>query len=185
MTSALTSLWNGSLHGKREQEIRTPPEIFVRVIAEWGEITLDATADSFRWIPARYHWVGEDGLDATILPWCDRSYSNPEYKDLKTWILRAADQAREGNRIAVLCPARSHRKWYRAALRTAHALVEFNPVTFYSIHPETGQIGPHVCWDKRAKIWRVSAFPAPLVLIAWNWIPRSEIWAEVGDVRKL
>lgn len=159
---ATGALFDGSKHGKRVQRVYTGPEI-VEVLHElWPEGLLcdpcsgpDSLVDAvIRIMPpangCRYvteiptgEVDSEGRLVYTTAPpglplWPPRTYANPEFAKLEPWLRQFA----ESNEVAILCPARSHRKWWRAAMRDAH-VAELNPIKFVG-HAQT--------------------FPAPLVL---------------------
>lgn len=165
--NALTSLWDGTRSGKREQEILTPIWILEALQAEWnGCIMLDPCSDAGEHVGTfeRYVHPQHDGL---ALPWCDRTYCNPPYGDLKAWLAKAMLESIPGpckgdvTRIALLCPVRTHRPWYRQALDTTTAVVELASVKFHG-------------YDQ--------PFPAPLHLLCWGWTPTPALWR--GTVRR-
>lgn len=180
----LKGLTDAKRHDKRVQEVFTPPEILQRMWIEWGEISLDTAADASRWVPARAHYIGADGQDGLALPWADRTYCNPEYAALRVWLEKATHEAGHGHRIALLVPCRSHRAWYRAAERTAHHVIELDPLAFWQVHPETGETAPYVHRSKATGRLQASTFPAPLAILCWNWAPDRDLWAPLGDVRR-
>lgn len=132
----------------RPQDIRTPPDLIEAVIELFdGVIALDA-CDSLCQTKAMMHYTGpEPGGDGLVEPWVDRTYCNPPYKDLKFWLDKALKEAKQGKRIAVLCPVRPHRAWFRRAMRAATSLVYLNPLKFEGYK---------------------QAFPAPLCLLIYN-----------------
>lgn len=162
--NALTSLWNGGLTGKREQEILTATWILEALQQEWGGcIMLDPCSDASEHVGClrRYVHPAQDGL---ALPWYDRTYCNPPYGDLKAWLAKAMLEHvrwKPAQRIALLCPVRTHRPWYRQALDTTTAVVELASVKFHG-------------YDQ--------AFPAPLHLLCWGWTPTPALWR--GTVRR-
>lgn len=160
--NALQSLSDPALTGKREQEILTPDWLTVLLGEEWGNIAMDPCSDASCSVPALIHyvWPRDNGL---TLPWYIRTYANPPYGALKDWLAKAVEESRSDlARIALLAPARTHRKWYRAALDTTTAVVELDPLKFKG-------------YD--------STFPAPLHLLCWGWVPNSALWAQRGTVR--
>jgi len=161
----------------------TPPEVTAPLIEEWGKIAIDVSADAARHVPADWHYIGALGIDGLALPWGDRSYCNPEFVNLRAWLDKAEREAASGNRLAVLAPARGNRRWYRRARTVAGIYIEFDPLTFWSPHPETGVLGPYTHRAKQTGKLQVSAFPAPIELLCYNWTPTPERWAEIGDIR--
>lgn len=148
MTSApksLRSFYGASDRpGERPQTIITPKSVLDML--PW-EIALDPCACEGSLVVADKYYRIDLGQDGLILPWTDRTYCNPPYKDLKTWLAKAQQEACMGYRIAVLAPVRTHRKWFRLAMQTA--LVRWlDPVKFHG-YPQ--------------------AFPAPLCLLIWNY----------------
>jgi len=154
--NALDTLWGGPERrrkntakamispGARPQDIRTPLVIFRTLVQYWGEsIALDACDGEAR-TPCVLH-LTSGGLDR---PWADRTYCNPPYQDLKSWLAKAVHEARAtGNRIAVLCPVRTHRKWFREAMAETSAIIYLDPLTFEGY---------------------TQAFPAPLCILFFN-----------------
>ncbi len=160
--NALTSLWGkGGVKKEREQETLTPDWLPATLIQGWGSIILDPCAEAAPSIDAAHHyiWPERDGL---ALPWTDPTYANPPYKYLRAWLEKARDESVSGFRIALLAPVRTHRWWYRSVVRTCQAVIDLNPLTFKGYN---------------------QSFPAPLVLLCWNWTPTRELWKDRGDVR--
>lgn len=155
--SALKSLRDGTLAGKREQEILTPDTILTPLLEEWGEIRMDPCAARIRSIAAIS--LSAPDRDGLALPWVDRTYANPPYAALRVWLEKAVHEAAHGRRIAMLCPVRTHRTWYRDALNSCSAAIELPPVTF------SGYKQP---------------FPAPLHLLCWGWVPLADRWGSAA-----
>ncbi len=135
--------------GERPQSIYTPVSFIERYIP-WP-IALDPCAAHDSPVSAlaevKYYGPGYDA-GGLVLPWLDRTYVNPPYKDLKLWLARAYDQAvHTGGRIAVLAPVRTHRAWFRAAMHSTRVVQWLDPVKFEG-------------YDQ--------AFPAPLCLLWWG-----------------
>lgn len=164
MSDAMTGLATGNRAdkpAKREQQIMTPPRIadFVRDVFD-GSIALDPCAavddfgDVMGFVDAEMYFDGtlaapllqcQDGLKQ---PWVDRTYCNPPFGDLKAWLQKALYEASPVTRysIAVLCPVRSNRPWWRLARDYAHrtgAYVELNPFPFVGFEKGTMRLtGP-------------------------------------------
>lgn len=141
--------------GNSEQEVRTPPYV-IRIVmrAFAGGIALDPCAPtraqpSFE--AARYVREAEDGL---ALPWVDRTYVNPPFGNLAPWLAKASIEGSPQCRIVMLVPVRTHRRWFRSALRSADAsgggIFFLDPVKF---------------------LGHSAGFPAPLCLMAWGCKP--------------
>lgn len=162
--TALQSLWDGSKTGKREQQILTPQWLITALQQEWGWIGTDPCSEGAQHIPATRHYVRHDGDNGLAVSWTDRTYANPPYVDLRDWLAKAVQEAQEGYRIALLGPVRTHRAWYSATLDTVSAAIELRPVKFEGFD---------------------QAFPAPLHLLCWNWIPTPHLWINRGTVRKM
>lgn len=160
--NALDSL-HGAIDKPREQEILTPPWLPELLRKEWGSILLDPCAprgdSSFL---ARSRYCGGEHDNGLIEPWLDRTYCNPPYRDLKLWLAKARAEAvkKSSPKLALLVPARTSRKWYRAALDDRW-VVELDPVKFHGFD---------------------AGFPAPLHLICFNWRPDPKLWT-MGTVR--
>lgn len=153
----------------REQEILTPVPIsrFVLDLFD-GQVELDpcGIGDNHpRYFDMTYEPVNvltgpPNGLDGLKERWQDRTYANPPYKDLKTWLYKALYEAYNVPfpRIAMLCPVRPHRVWYRTVAETTSCVVSLNPVTFVGFK---------------------GAFPSPLALFVWN-IPVESVAAALA-----
>lgn len=124
---ALASLW-GSGHadatrtrecvampGVREQEILTPAPIVAAIGQLWPEgIALDPCAPVGGSLlePAR-SYTGGDGLDGLREPWTDRTYCNPPYAELRSWLAKGLNESRQGRAVLMLCPLRTLRPWFQ------------------------------------------------------------------------
>lgn len=158
--TALQSLWDGSLTGERKQEILTPDWILEALRVEWGTIKRDPCANAENNTGAEtFHTEADDGLCRL---WEDMTYVNPPFGTLSIWLEAARLNSLDGHRIALLCPVRTHRTWYRDALDTVSAAIELPPIKFKGY---------------------AAGFPAPLHLLCWNWTPDPKLWR--GTVRKL
>lgn len=138
---------------ERPQEILTPRWILDWLVKEWNGIALDPCADSSGNVPADVRYVGmfTDGLHAS---WDDRTFINPPYKDLKTWLAKTLEQAGSlERRITVLCPVRSHREWWRSAMERADRVIFLPPIAFVGYS---------------------QTFPEPVCLLCFNWTPTTE-----------
>jgi hypothetical protein len=160
LADAMTGLATG-LKTERPQDILTPQVIVDFLKALWGGIALDpcATRDPRNLVDAANKVYGPYGLfnGGLDIPWQDRTYCNPPYKDLKAWLKKAVNEVYDNlgvmPRIAVLAPTRGHRLWWHECRNTAHVVVELKPLTF------VGYPG---------------AFPAPLSLLLWNRVTVAE-----------
>ena len=158
---ALASLYDGTLTGKREQEILTPDWILEALRKEWRDIALDPCSDAALSTGATGAYV-EGQADGLSCSWLDKTYANPPYGTLKDWLAKASAEATyRGKRIAMLCPVRTHRVWYREALDGTQTAIELPGVVFKGYK---------------------AAFPAPLHLLCWNWTPDPKLWR--GTVRR-
>jgi hypothetical protein len=153
--NAMGGLATGNRKGKskgRAQDILTPQSIvdFVREVFG-GEIMLDpcATSDERGLVNAVTEYRGgPNHIDGLLAPWGDHTYCNPPYRELKKWLSKARTEAWPNDwRIAVLCPVRSNRTWWREARDSTSVYIELNPVTF-------------VGYD--------NALPVPMCLMLWN-----------------
>lgn len=170
--------------GERPQEIYTPSELVEPLREVWGTIELDpcwgpgsiVNATRTCYVPPRISLsstgapkitfqAAPDELDGLTTPWCDYTFVNPPFKYLEQWLRKAEHEALYfGHEIAVLCPARAHRKWFRRLTRSADAVIDLDPVKFVGYR---------------------SAFPVPLVLIYWGCRPSmiANAYAHLGDAR--
>lgn len=175
----MTGLNTGNRDGKpeeREQEILTPKKIVEVVrLAFDGRIGLDPCAavdefgDPIGFVGAE-RWY--DGSLAAPLPqcqdglkraWVDRTFVNPPYADLKAWLAKTLEQAHPAERrIAVLCPVRSSRVWWRAARNRARecgTYVELDPFAFVGFEANTIRLS-----GKRKGTMRTADEVAPMAL---------------------
>lgn len=111
-------------------ERRTPPEIVeaIRDIFE-GVIVLDAASDDENPCSARWCWTIDDGEKAFSEPWVDRTFCNPPYgSGIERWVMKAAAEARSGDRISLLTSLRrlENRAFNRATLGSVDCMVIFN-----------------------------------------------------------
>lgn len=168
---ALTGLATGQ-KTERPQDILTPPVIVAFLRELWGSIALDpcATLDPRSVVNAwndcfgpRYG-TGESGLE---IPWIDRTYCNPPYKDLRVWLEKAVHETRmyaglvSPPRVALLGPTRGHRTWWHTARDTADVAIELKPLAFIG-YPGT--------------------FPAPLSLLLWNGVTGAQAFTAAETV---
>jgi len=159
----MQTLFNGSLQGKRVQRVHTPAPIVTLLKELWGRIECDpcSSPDPDNLVDAKIRIMPpENGCKyATKVPtgevdergrfiyvdappgldrWPLNTYVNPEFSDLEPWFRQFA----ESWEVAILAPARAHRKWFREHLRKA-VIADLNPVKF---------------------VGHTQAFPSPLVL---------------------
>lgn len=159
--NALQSLIDGSLSGKRPQEVCTPSWMWLKLQLEWGFIACDVCSNYGCNVDADAHWLGPrwDHIDGLVETWPPFSFCNPEFDKLKLWMPHAAEQQ---GPLAFLTPVRPHRKWYRRFESQVDAVIEFSPFAF-EFHKHT--------------------FPAPLALLCKGWIPSEHLWLDHGDIR--
>ena len=106
----------------------TPPELFRRCHAIWGEFTLDPASNCGQHgsptnrLLGFYYCLG-CGQDGLILPWIGhRVFLNPPYdKTLPLWAAKCA--AREALFTCALLPIRTGRPWWQRYVLTADAVV--------------------------------------------------------------
>lgn len=179
----MTGLNTGNREDKpaeREQEILTPKKI-VDVVrgAFGGRIELDPCAavdefgDPIGFVDAE-RWY--DGSLAAPLPqcqdglkraWADHTFVNPPYADLKAWLAKARAESAYGarapkHRIAVLCPVRSNRVWWRDTRNIARvigAYVELDPFAFVGFEANTIRLS-----GKKKGTTRTSDEVAPMAM---------------------
>lgn len=137
----------------RPQEIYTP-QVVLDVVAEvWpGGIFLDPCSGAGSIVPAllRFNIVPQaDALlvDGISVPWLNFTYANPPFKYLGDWLKKAMLEASLGLEIIVLCPVRTHRVWFRRAMKHCTAITYLDPLCFRGF---------------------AQAFPAPLCLFYWG-----------------
>jgi hypothetical protein len=154
--------------GERPQEIHTPRCILTAIRGMWPSIALDpcGSPDSIVYADTTYcispsivrapsgkvkilYIPGTPNeIDGLAAPWMDYTYCNPPFQLLRVWLAKALDEAFSGGKeILMLVPARTNRKWFRAATRTCSSICELDPVTFEGF----GQ-----------------SFPAPLWMLYWG-----------------
>lgn len=156
--NALESLHDASRTGKREQTILTPTWLTDNLIREWGFIAMDPCSDDAGTVPARVHVRAQDREHGLVRHWLSYTYANVPFGRLKDWLAHAVKQL---GPTALLAPVRTHRRWYREAVRGCSAVIEFDAFAFQGFK---------------------STFPAPLALLCWGWVPDPEIWKGRGDV---
>jgi hypothetical protein len=135
--------------GARPQEILTPRAIID--LLPWP-VELDPCACVGSLVPAKVCYYGQpEDEGGLILPWMDRTYCNPPYKDLKAWLERAQREHLRLNgqaQFVMLAPVRTHRAWFRSAMAAGVKIKWLDPVKFHG-------------YDQ--------AFPAPLCLLGWGF----------------
>lgn len=114
-----------------------------------------------------FGWVSNDGLQADWSQWTkDRgfAYVNPPYADLQNWLRKAGTEALKGVPIYMLCPWRSNREWFCAALngKRAASATTISPIAF---------------------VGSKSGFPAPLCILTWNLPTPDSISKPAGTAR--
>ena len=144
----------------RSQGIYTPSCLLAPLRELWGAIELDPCSGPYSIVGAKEAWTS-GGLNR---PWRDCTYVNPPFKYSKEWLGLAIAEGALGNRIALLAPARGHRRWFRAAAHSASTVVDLDPVKF---------------------VGYTSAFPAPLCLLYWgkDWEAFERAYEDLGDPR--
>lgn len=147
---ALRAGYAGKAPAERRQTIRTPDSILAPVRRAWGSIQLDPCASRY----ARNHIADVNysarGLD---LPWFDRSFCNPPFDDLVSWMRKAQRESLRGYRIALLGPWRSHRNGFCGTLAGLAARVADAEVIWLKAFAFRGQR---------------HAAPFPCFLATWN-----------------
>lgn len=173
MSDAMTGLATG-LKKDRPQEILSPACItgFVRELFG-GEIVCDPCAahDERDTVRAKLRYFGGDSDNGLVIDWPDKTYVNSPFKDLKVWLAKTIEEAVQPRapRIAVLCPVRTNRKWFRSARNLAHltgAVVELDPFTFVGF--EKGTVKPDGSVQKSNE-----TFPPSACLLCFN-VPRLD-----------
>lgn len=146
--------------GPIEQEVRTPPNIIARVVRAFGgPVELDPCAPTRSepsFFARRYVREAENGL---LIPWIDKTYVNPPFDDLETWLRKMREEASRGHRLVGLVPWRSHRDWFLEALET-------NPRPTVTFEPGVRFVGFK------------GIFPAPIALLAWHCVVPGRVVVE-------
>lgn len=131
-----------AMPGFREQEILTPCYLINAINEVWPEgIALDPCSEGSEWVPADEYYTLSEGHDGLAMPWWDRTYVNPPYGELKKWLAKASEYPKTLE-VMLLCPVRTHRKWFRLDHWRSACLLD--PVKFEGYK---------------------QAFPAPLVML--------------------
>lgn len=171
----------GLVQGSAEQEVRTPASIIARVCQAFrltgapvfvpGIIALDPCAPTYSppsFFAERYVREAENGL---LIEWVDRTFVNPPFEDLIPWLEKAMIAAAQGHRIVLLVPLRSHRPWFRAAMRSTRSR-------------ERGGVSLHgggVVFEGGVRFEGHKAnAPFPLVLLCWNCIVPGDTTGDIS-----
>ncbi len=115
----------------RPQEIYTP-QLVLNVIARiWPEgIACDPCSGPLSLVIAPFKFDGIT-INGLTTPWFDFTYANPPYKTLEDWLRKAVIEGfLLGKEVIVLCPVRTHRVWFRAAMLLATRICWMDPLTF-------------------------------------------------------
>lgn len=99
----------------------TPPRLFNVLDEEFG-FTLDAAASDENAKCDRYFTADDDGLAQS---WTTPGYvfCNPPYGNhLATWVRKAYAQARLGQGVVLLIPARTDTSWWHTYVMKAHEI---------------------------------------------------------------
>jgi site-specific DNA-methyltransferase (adenine-specific) len=51
-------------------------------------------------------------VNGLLLPWGNRTFVNPPYSDIKSWMKKGYEESLEGNLIVFLIPSRTDTKWW-------------------------------------------------------------------------
>lgn len=114
------------------QEYYTPQWVIDLAVQCLGKIDLDPCANPQRTVPARIHYVGEEGWNGLTLPWGEKLYqigggegyrwakpftalANPPWNDLETWADKMLAEHALGHLTAglLLVPVRVERPWFQ------------------------------------------------------------------------
>lgn len=137
--NAMSGLATGAKGNEREQDVHTPDSI-IEIVREafGGEIVFDPCATQNGLQFAKYNAIEDD--DGLSGEWPEKTYFNPTYKNLKEWLLHAAEQPE----CIGLYPVRTNRSWWvDYHVRSVSRIAWLKPLAFKG-HKQ--------------------AFPAPLVL---------------------
>lgn len=162
MTAPACIRSSGFADHERCQTVLTPRCIIDALAEFWPcGIDLDPCSAEGSLVEANLKYFGDEHDDGLREPWIGRCYVNPPFADLRAWLEKAKQEA-VACEIALLCPARVHRVWFRAAMRNASATVLLNSLAFHG---------------------HTSTFPQALALLYWG--PRVEAFtlafAHLGD----
>lgn len=144
-----------SMHTNSVQRVFTPQSILDVPTTLWGQIEYDAAGGDVGYVlnfvgraAAKRDELPEDPIAANLAtrveslvrakrstttrglddPWPDKTWCNPEYKNLRVWLEMSMRQPSEH---MMLVPVRPNRKWWRAwARQLGTTIVYLNPVTF-------------------------------------------------------
>lgn len=176
--------------GDREQVIDTPEKIVDGLLKFWGGVALDPCWSPSTIVPSERHYYvpprievyvtnkGEEksriafkaapgDLDGLELEWEDGTFANPPFKYLSAWLKKAQKEGERGLEVILLGPVRTHRKWWRAAARSAKehgAVMELDPIKFRGYK---------------------QTFPQAMCLFYWGQFPAlfADAFGEMGELR--
>ena len=102
---------NRALFMSNKDDWETPRELFESLDAEF-HFTLDAASSDANALCEKHFTIEDDGLKQSWqgeTVWC-----NPPYgRQIRKWIQKADDEAKNGTTTVMLIPARTDTKWFR------------------------------------------------------------------------
>jgi hypothetical protein len=108
----------------------------------WGEIALDPCGSKRHEIAVVTRFI-DDENHGLASPWVDRTFINPPFGKLKDWLAHSRE-IRGHERLAIFCPVRTHRAWFRETAQAMATVFYLRPIKF---------------------VGYAQAFPAPLCLM--------------------
>lgn len=166
MNTALFSLYDAERQGERIQRVYTPPDIVAAVRRVWPEgIALDPCSGPDSVVGAEVEACPDfdDGRprDGLSLAWPERTYCNPPYDTLETWL----DKASSHTEVLLLGPVRTHRRWFAECVFAKAASVCFLwPITFIGFEATFPAPLCMVYWGRRLEAFRTTFAPLGCVL---------------------
>lgn len=109
-----------------ENDYKTPPELYNEALEflKIKQFNLD-TCCSDKNIPASFYYMYGKNNGLTE-PWRDFSWCNPPFNEAAKWVKKAYDESKNGNRIAMLLPARTETHyWQKYILYNQNVKIKF------------------------------------------------------------
>lgn len=144
--------WGGGKpFGKVKNDWETPPDIFKRLVMEFGGFDLDPAANSSNKMCNRYFDKSDDGLKK---PWWGRIYLNPPYSECGKWTAKALKEIKRGATtlvVALLPVDTSTKAFHDHILGKAEIRFLSKRLKYYYL----GKPGPHAArFPSMIVIWR-------------------------------
>ena len=140
---ALRSFFGARTGGQdRPQSINTPQFLIDAILYMWPRIELDPCTNVWSKVPAEHKVVAKELLDQVYfvssqkypitkngglgIDWPEYTYANVPYRDLKLWLVKPVPTMEH----LILCPVRTHRKWFCEAIGQASICCFLKPFAF-------------------------------------------------------